>query len=130
MARGVLAVHSADFVHKSIRPETVLVFRGHRDENIKAYLVGFERTRPATAHTVLMSDRIWDHNLYRHPRRQGLRPSIPYIMQHDIYSFGVCLLEIGIWDSLVMSSEPARPGKLLHIDEQLEMRNQLKVSPP
>ena len=129
VARGVLAVHSADFVHKSIRPDTVLVFRGHRDENIKAYLVGFERSRPAAAHTSLTGGMIWDRNLYRHPRRQGLKPDLPYSMQHDIYSFGVCLLEIGIWDSLVIPSEPVRPGKLLQIDEQLQMRNQLKVGP-
>ncbi|KAJ5607492.1 hypothetical protein N7537_004111 [Penicillium hordei] len=28
-------------------------------------------------------------------------------MQHDIYSLGVCLLEIGLWDSLVSSEGDA-----------------------
>ncbi|KAK3625662.1 hypothetical protein LTR56_020274 [Elasticomyces elasticus] len=42
-----------------------------------------------------------EKNLYRHPERQGLRPEEVYVMQHDIYSLGVCLLEIGLWDTFV-----------------------------
>jgi hypothetical protein len=37
-------------------------------------------------------------------------------MQHDIYSLGVCLLEIGLWDTLVSYQEGGGipiPGKLL-----------------
>jgi hypothetical protein len=37
----------------------------------------------------------------RHPARQGLRLLDEYVMQHDIYSLGVCLLEIGLWRTLV-----------------------------
>ena len=128
ITRGVLAVHSADFVHKNIRPDTILVFSGPEERNIKAYLVGFERSRPAAAHTNLIGDMIWERNLYRHPSRQGIRPEDVYIMQHDIYSLGVCLLEIGIWNSLVLPSEPPKPGKLLQIGEQLGMKNSLKAA--
>ena len=49
-------------------------------------------------------------------------------MQHDIYSLGVCLLEIGLWESFVEASDPAKPGTILKISEQLAMRNSLKAA--
>ena len=42
--------------------------------------------------------------LYRYPlqgERYGRRR---YNMQHDIYSLGVCLLEIGLWEAFIKSS--------------------------
>jgi hypothetical protein len=52
----------------------------------------------------------WDRNVYRHPLRQGDRPAEAYRMQHDIYSLGVCLLEIGLWESFVeYTTEHERP---------------------
>jgi serine/threonine protein kinase len=38
----------------------------------------------------------------RHPSRQGTQPETNYQMQHDIYSLGVVLLEIGLWTSFVL----------------------------
>jgi hypothetical protein len=38
----------------------------------------------------------------RHPSRQGTHPEVDYQMQHDIYSLGVVLLEIGLWTSFVL----------------------------
>lgn len=38
----------------------------------------------------------------RHPSRQGAHPEIDYQMQHDIYSLGVVLLEIGLWTSFLV----------------------------
>jgi hypothetical protein len=46
-------------------------------------------------------DSAWERDLYRHPRRQGLKPEDAYVMQHDIYSLGVCLLEVGLWSTFV-----------------------------
>lgn len=34
-------------------------------------------------------------------------------MQHDIYSLGVCLLEIGLWESLVLYEGDPYPSPLL-----------------
>ena len=36
-----------------------------------------------------------------HPNRQGTRPEEDYQMQHDIYSLGVILLELGLWQSFI-----------------------------
>ena len=58
------------------------------------------------------------NNIYRHPQRQGVFPEEVYTMQHDIYSLGVCLLEIGLWESFVPGedvSDLSTPGKVLGI---------------
>jgi hypothetical protein len=105
LARSVMFVHTAGFVHKNIRPETILVFpekNGNGDRAIgQSFLTGFERIRAADAPTDHYGDLEWQKNIYRHPVRQGLWPEELFIMQHDVYSLGVCLLEVGLWCSFV-----------------------------
>jgi hypothetical protein len=43
------------------------------------------------------------------------------VVQHDIYSLGVCLLEIGLWSSFVETNK--QPAALLDISEELRSRN-------
>lgn len=105
LARSVMFVHTAGFVHKNIRPETILIF-SEADKNTKntpihSFLTGFERIRPAEAPTEKYGDLLWAANLYRHPQRQGAWPDEMFKMQHDVYSLGMCLLEIGLWCSFV-----------------------------
>jgi hypothetical protein len=102
LARAVSYIHSLGFVHKNIRPETVIGF-STPDSNIGRYfLAGFEQPRLADGQTILRGDDDWHRNLYRHPYRQGVVLETSFVMQHDMYSLGVCLLEIGIWSSLVL----------------------------
>jgi hypothetical protein len=103
LAQSVSYVHSYGFVHKNIRPDTVLVLEDHTDESTQpaSFLLGFEKFRPAEGSTLRAGDAAWERDLYRHPRRQGLKPEDAYVMQHDIYSLGVCLLEIGLWNTFV-----------------------------
>ncbi|KAL5330700.1 hypothetical protein ACEPPN_000219 [Leptodophora sp. 'Broadleaf-Isolate-01'] len=99
LASSVLFVHTVQFVHKNIRPETIVVFENENSSIGAPYLAGFEKFRFEDGNTFLAGDALWDHNLYRHPSRQGTRPGMHYQMQHDIYSLGVVLLEIGLWTS-------------------------------
>jgi hypothetical protein len=101
LATSVSYVHTFGFVHKNIRPETILIFRDEKAALGFSFLLGFERFRLAVGQTLQTGDSDWHKNLYRHPQRQGLKPEEVYVMQHDIYSLGVCLLEIGLWESLV-----------------------------
>lgn len=109
LARAVSFVHSCDFVHKNIRPETILLFPSSSTDGQNslgmAYLMGFDSFRSVNFHTLLKGDTAWERNLYRHPSRQGLRAQNKYIMQHDVYSLGVCLLEIGLWTSFVLYAQ-------------------------
>ncbi|PPJ54324.1 hypothetical protein CBER1_06137 [Cercospora berteroae] len=92
-----------EFVHKNVRPDNLL---GFGDAKLGSFfLVGFEQIRSADGMTSFRGDADWEKNLYRHPERQGLNPGERYCMQHDIYSLGVCLLEIGLWASFVLYPE-------------------------
>jgi hypothetical protein len=119
LARAVLHVHSKGHVHKNIRPETILLFEvaeanadegSHQAGNAKAFpaslgiafLTGFERVRKEEADTVPIEDTTWAEDIYRHPSRQGPSHSEDkFVMLHDVYSLGVCLLEIATWRSFV-----------------------------
>ena len=105
LARSISYIHTLGFVHKNVRPETVLIFNRPDSALGSLFLVGFEKVRVADSHTLREGDTAWEKNIYRHADRQGIKPEETYVMQHDIYSLGVCLLEIGLWDSLVSYSE-------------------------
>lgn len=101
LARSISSVHTFGFVHKDLRPESVLVFDNSNGLTKSVFLVGFEEFRPDAGWTQRHGDDFIERNIYRHPSRQGPNPEEDYIMQHDIYSLGVCLLEIGLWRSLL-----------------------------
>ncbi|KAJ3520555.1 hypothetical protein NM208_g13659 [Fusarium decemcellulare] len=100
LAKAVSYVHTFGFVHKTIRPELILTF-SKVDGDLCVFHVGFENFRREYGWTQRRGNEVLDQNLYRHPSRQGAYPREDYLMQHDTYSHGVCLLEIGIWTSLV-----------------------------
>lgn len=101
LANSVLYLHAAGFVHKNIRPEIILVFDNDGVEQKSSFLVGFENFRGIKDSTFKIGDGLPERELYRHPERQGYDLDRRYVMQDDIYSLGVCLLEIGLWDSFV-----------------------------
>ncbi|CAG7990132.1 unnamed protein product [Penicillium salamii] len=101
LATSVSYLHVFAFVHKGIRPETVLVLQGDNSHFLSLFLLGFKTFRTAEGKTMRLGNSEWAENVYQHPERQGTSPIADYIMQHDIYSLGVCLLEIGLWESLV-----------------------------
>jgi serine/threonine protein kinase len=110
LAQAVSYVHTYGFVHKGIRPDTILVFEDEKETLAASFLVGFENMRTEKGRTLKAGDSVWEKDIYRHPLRQGLKPEVAYIMQHDIYSLGVCLLEIGLWKSFVLYQTEAMPS--------------------
>lgn len=101
LATAVSYLHVLDFVHKGIRPETLLIFRGNGSHLLHLFLLGFKTFRTADGKTLRLGNTGLAENIYQHPERQGMSPTADYIMQHDIYSLGVCLLEIGLWKSFI-----------------------------
>ena len=126
LVNAVMFVHSSDFVHKNIRPETVVLFEDSVSEIGVPFLAGFEKFRSADGQTFRTGEAVWEKDLYRHPERQGHWPEMDYSMQHDIYSLGVVLLEIGLWTSFVVSgaSDASIPGPSLSIAHLLTDKNQ------
>lgn len=102
LAKSVGFVHTFGFVHKNVRPESILSFEASAGSpHPSVFLVGFENFRKEEGGTQRLGDQTFDGNLYLHPNRQGTSPQERYIMQHDIYSLGVVLLEVGFWQSFV-----------------------------
>ncbi|KAL4898768.1 hypothetical protein BDV59DRAFT_9744 [Aspergillus ambiguus] len=101
LARSVSYVHTFGLVHKNIRPETVLLLSGGNPSGSSLFLIGFDSFRKADGKTARKGVSAWEQCLYQHPNRTGPIARQDYIMQHDIYSLGVCLLEIGLWTSFV-----------------------------
>ncbi|KAL8698121.1 MAG: hypothetical protein Q9201_006746 [Fulgogasparrea decipioides] len=114
LARSVMFLHDCQFVHKSLRPDNIVCFATQGEYPDKPYMIGLDRFRLIDAHSKRLSDDLWYKDIYRYPSRQGIRPEQDYIMQHDIYSLGVCLLEIGLWRSFLKwedSSEDPTPNE-------------------
>lgn len=116
LARSVAFLHNIRFVHKNISLDTCIVLQDGTSTLGTPFLVGFDKFRPANGQTLRTGDDSWSKDLYRHPSRQGMNPEEEYVMQHDIYSLGVCLLEIGLWTSFVLTrteDEEAEMGPVL-----------------
>jgi hypothetical protein len=131
LARSIVFLHSSYIVHKNISPENIILLQQPTDVPGQLSLVGFERFRVEGGRTYMSGDSAWEKNLYRHPKRQGLHPEEEYTMQHDIYSVGVCLLEIGLWTSFVCYSEDPKfitPSPDLPIDGYIGCRDQLRAA--
>ncbi|KAL8804335.1 MAG: hypothetical protein Q9182_002617 [Xanthomendoza sp. 2 TL-2023] len=111
LARSCMFLHDCQFVHKSLRPDNIVCFSTQGQYPDKPYMIGLDRFRLIDARSMRLNDDLWYKDIYRHPSRQGIRPERDYIMQHDIYSLGVCLLEIGLWRSfLIWKDDSDNPG--------------------
>ncbi|KAI1324110.1 hypothetical protein F5Y16DRAFT_402762 [Xylariaceae sp. FL0255] len=95
LAQAVTYVH----LYESAQ-QTSLPSKGTSNDET-AVLVGFDVLRGAEGKTLRLGDDHWEKNLYRRPERQGKSLATDYEMRHDIYSLGVCLLEIGLWEGFV-----------------------------
>ena len=120
LMKGVSYVHTFGFVHKNIRPETIILFNSSNTPIGSIVLVGFEEFRTEDGKTYRTGDEEGEKNLYRHPRRQGSAPQEDYVMQHDIYSLGVCLLEVGLWQSILnFSTDNEEQAAMASVTETL-----------
>ncbi|KAJ0326228.1 hypothetical protein COL5a_007052 [Colletotrichum fioriniae] len=101
ITRAIAAFHANGWLHKEISSRSILFFFDENDRcmYLRPYLVNFEYSRPDTAETNMTADDDLARNVYRHPDRQGSRPNVRFNKTHDLYSLGVVLLEIGVWQT-------------------------------
>ena len=115
LAKAGLSVHLQGYIHKQIRPESVLLFRSNTQQSGfplhlgTPYLLGFGSARKDTDDSAKMGDTSISHNVYRHPKRQGEKYSEKYLKIDDLYAFGVVLLEIGVWRSSLSKANELNP---------------------
>lgn len=115
LADAVYQVHQQNLVHKCIRPESILLFEPEGDSSSlkypsligKPFLTDWRHVRSTVDASMQHPFHNWTMALYQHPERQADPASITaskYHIGHDIYSLGVCLLEIGLWESFVVDN--------------------------
>jgi hypothetical protein len=114
ISTAILFIHSVGWFHKGIRSSNL--FLAHSKEATDhgrnypeylgtSFLAGFDYSRSEAARsTGDEAEGGWKRALYQHPERNITSDSgdpIPeYIAEHDIYSLGVTMVEIGRWKPL------------------------------
>lgn len=117
---------SANWVHQGIASHNIYFFKpknSARYEYSCPYLCGFEFARPSDGISVSTTVENFEHNVYRHPDRQG-EPSKHHTKQHDFYAYGILLLEIGMWN-LVSDCFDAKSRSNL---QPFEMQQRIKAN--
>jgi serine/threonine protein kinase len=99
LARAVVYLHLAGWLHKGIRSDNIILCADSHDQVDLAepYVCGFEYSRQAiSTHDTEDVDGDRQNNLYRHPDAQGL-PQFrrEYKAAYDVYALGMVLLELG-----------------------------------
>lgn len=116
LATSVLYMHSGQFVHKTIKPENILIMSSVNSSPGEQFpyvlgwpfLVGFDRCRPASGLSGRYGEGKMEDCVYQHPTRWGVVAEEAFTMLHDIYSLGVVLLEVGLWEPLVRLNNVTR----------------------
>jgi serine/threonine protein kinase len=104
LAVATKAVHSIELVHKAIRPRSILMLSkpGHPLAAAKAYLQDWNYVREVSGATTELGEADWPKRIYQHPERQGEYAEAAFETRHDLYSLGVCMLEVLLWRPFVV----------------------------
>lgn len=102
-------IHSDNFVHKDLNSSNILVFRKNRRQSANTRALQYALRSPVVCSFDLFSEYDIDAtttmptlNIYRHPedpKFTGLKDR-HHGPQFDMYSLGLILLEIGLWQPL------------------------------
>ncbi|CAG8973486.1 hypothetical protein HYALB_00002811 [Hymenoscyphus albidus] len=99
LARAVQKWHSVGWVHQGISGPNIIFLTIKETGKVdydNPFLQGFEFSRPSSDPSIGRPTDDVAFNVYRHPSRQG-NSRKGHRKIHDIYSLGVVLLEIGLW---------------------------------
>jgi hypothetical protein len=124
LAEAVVSVHTLGLVHKSIRPRSTLIVSkatGYSSAN-PMYLLDWSRIRELLGASTMLGENDWQKRIYQHPERQGRYVEQVYHPRHDIYSLGVCLLEILLWTPFVIETLEAHGQTSPQICQLFETR--------
>ncbi|KAF2004023.1 hypothetical protein P154DRAFT_519611 [Amniculicola lignicola CBS 123094] len=111
LARTFSKIHGDDFVHKDVNSSNILVFRRNKRQSVNSRALQYALRSPVICSFDLFSDENLDleptntmspRNIYRHPEdpKATGEKNQEYGPQFDLYSLGLILLEIGLWQPL------------------------------
>ena len=100
LSKALLNWHMAGWHHQEISSRNIQFFSTHSspEPNFAApYLCGFDFSRESGKISTTRDAKDMEFSVYRHPDRQFDTTS-SHMLKHDIYSLGVVLLDLGLWD--------------------------------
>ncbi|KAF5667504.1 het-s domain-containing protein [Fusarium denticulatum] len=134
LATSISQLQMVQWVHESFRSENILFFlpsptqdgpRNGRESVANSldnpWILGFDFSRPESFFSHGFPDTNPDRDIYRHPNRQG-RPTMTFSKWHDIYSLGVVLLEIGLWEPAIQQQHPRDLFSVMRNPENIRER--------
>ena len=95
--------HSVGWVHEEVCSRNILIFRSpgtNAWDFSKPFLGGFQYSRLESDFSDGLMVEDVHRNVYRHPSRQNI-PLRTHNALHDIYAYGILLLEIGLWQTVL-----------------------------
>ena len=132
IAKAVAQWHRVDWVHQSISSHNVIFLKpisGHLSDrwDFSAPLLhGFDFARPNAKPSIGRYVENIALDIYRHPDRQGDARD-GHKKEHDLYSLGVVLLEVGLWQSSRVLVEyltqkrqntPVKEGEMIKVERK------------
>lgn len=120
LAKAIQKWHSVGWVHQGISGYNIIFFKKRNKNNnttaqidyANPILHGFEFARPDQDRSIGRDLDSMELNVYRHPERQGAVQK-GHMKKHDLYSLGVVLLEIGLWQNAIdmVVANSSRPNQ-------------------
>lgn len=113
LATAVLQTMTLTLVHENIRPENICFLPAESTVGAMSgntpgvFLTGWQYARQVERSVSFFKGKTTiQQKIYQHPERQLVEAEKEYSMAHDVYSLGVCMIEILTWESLLPVSEP------------------------
>lgn len=118
IAEAVQSVHSLGLKHKSVRPRAILVLTpiDPASREMKLSLQDWSLVHEISGATTQLGETQWQRAIYQHPQRQTQYAESAYEPKHDIYSLGVSILQVLLWQSFVDECAGG-PGRICDIFE-------------
>lgn len=110
LVASVVVLHSLGIVHRFLTPEGIMLFPKPGDAPSSLgdlYLLGFGQSRPEKGGSLSSGD-MQDNfraRFYTHPYILASPRICKFEMKHDIFSLGLCLLEIALWEPFFVPLE-------------------------
>ena len=119
ISQSVLRLHDCGWVHAGLRSSNIMIFKKGTDQLslllTSPYIGGFTYSRPTDPieSTLEYSRPSDEHDVYRHPEVLRSNPFLPFSrkhtrfeQRHDLFSLGIILLEIGLWERAIALKKP------------------------
>ncbi|WPB05711.1 uncharacterized protein RHO25_010365 [Cercospora beticola] len=105
-AEAVRSVHSLGLKHKSIRPRAILVLTSidPGTEETKLSLQDWSLVHEISGATTQLGETQWQRAIYQHPQRQTQYAESAYEPKHDIYSLGISILQVLLWQPFIVET--------------------------